>query len=305
MKRLFLVLLLMLAFSAAAQVSEKQLVANAFPSYLDDGDGIRFSRFLRMDLNGDGHPLIVAAYTNGARGALRVLDDGGQVVAEAAPRGMSGFRGSVRAVDLDADGAPEIVAQFDSGHGLDLYDSWIFKWMRQTRTLSLLSPTCQGGTVAFTCFNSVDFVDWNGDGRLAVVNYPDFKVDDNDDVEPAGPWTLYVLANGQYQQQPNSFVYKGRFSRGTAGPLNASDDFDCSAGKVILRVVNGTGGQATDSGHVILNGKEILGPGDFKRQDHLYSVPVQAQEHNILTVRLDGKPGANIQVFVDQAQVTP
>ena len=304
MKPLIAFVSLLLASSLMAQVSDKQLVNNAFPSYLDDGDGVRFSRFIRADLNGDGHPLLLALYTNGARGAVRVLDDAGQVVTESAPRGMSGFHGSVRAIDLDADGIPEVLAQFDSGHGLDLYDSWILKWSRPTHTLSLLSPTCQGGTVEYTCFNSVDFVDWNGDGRLAVVNYPDFAVVD-DTPQPTGPWTLYALADGKYQQQPYNFAYVRRFARGTGTPTTVTDDFDSPAGMVILRVINGTGSLAADSGHVFLNGTEVLGPNDFKRQDHIYSVPVRAQEHNVLTVTLDGKPGARIQVFVDQPVVSP
>lgn len=74
--------------AAHAQVSDQQIVNNAFPVTLGDGDGVRFSRFIAVDINRNGQPLLVAVYTNDAGGAIRVLDRAGQVLAAPALQGI-------------------------------------------------------------------------------------------------------------------------------------------------------------------------------------------------------------------------
>jgi len=89
------ILALFIVVAAHARLSDTQIVNNAFPTTLDDGDGVRFSRFIAVDLNRNGQPLLVAVYTNGAGGAIRVLHRAGQVLAAPALPGMRGFHATV------------------------------------------------------------------------------------------------------------------------------------------------------------------------------------------------------------------
>jgi len=170
-----------------AQVSDRQIVKNAFPANLDDGDGIQFSRFIAVDLNRNGQPLLVAVYTNGAAGAIRVINRAGQVLAAPALPGMRGFHASVRALDLDSDGTPEIIAEFTTGHSPDNPDTWVFRWAGND--LQLISPTCANGQLTLTCLGHVTAVDVDGSGQYALLDWPGLTIADGVPTA-AGDWKL-------------------------------------------------------------------------------------------------------------------
>jgi siroheme synthase (precorrin-2 oxidase/ferrochelatase) len=71
------IIILFVVATAHAQLSDRQIVKQAFPASLNDGDDLQFSRFITVDLNRNGQPLLVAVYTNGAAGAIRVLNRSG------------------------------------------------------------------------------------------------------------------------------------------------------------------------------------------------------------------------------------
>ena len=282
---------------ACAQLPDQQMVEHAFPSGLDHGDDVRYSRFVTSDLNRDGHPLIVAVYTNGAGGAIRVLNRAGQVLAAPNVPGMRGFHATVQAVDLDADGVPEILAELTTGHSPDNPDTWVFRWT--ANDLQLISPTCAVGNLQLTCLGHVSLLDLNGDGHLSLLDWPAFAVNsDTGAVTADGGWSIYTLANGRYQKVPQTFQYAREFRRGSGAPFTSEKRFAATPGTATLRIINGTGANAATSGHVMLNGKEIVGADDFKRGQHVYEVPVTLVAQNTLTVRLDGKPGSAITVLV-------
>jgi hypothetical protein len=278
-------------------------VDRAFPSDLDDGDAPHYSRFITADLNHDGHPLIIALYTNLTRAAVRVLDDTGKVLSAPDLRGMKGFHGTVQAVDVDNDGTAEIIVQLTAGRSLNDEETWIFRW--SDHALQLITPTCTAQEIAFTCLGQVTLLDWSGDGKLSILAWPAFHRDSTtNDVTPPGAWTLLSLQRGTFQQQSDSFVFARQFRRGSGSPFTSTRQFTANAGPTRLRIINGTGKTATDSGHVYLNDVEVVRPADFKRNARSFTVPVTLKRANALAVRLDGKPGAAIEVLFESSSDT-
>jgi hypothetical protein len=295
------ILVLLVVAAAQSQVSDQQIVNNAFPAALNDGDGIRFSRFIAVDLNRNGQPLLVAVYTNLGGGAIRVLDRAGQVLNAPALQGMRGFHASVQALDLDGDGTPEIIAEFTTGHSPDNPDTWVFRWTGNA--LQLISPTCAVGELVLTCLGHVSPLDIDGSGRLALLDWPGLEMH-NGITGIVGDWTLYTLTDGAFRETAQTFQFAQEFRRGSGKPFTSARKISVAAGAYTLRVINGTGATVSTSGQVALNGKELLGPADFKRNQHVYDVPVTLTSENNLTVRLDGKPGSRITVLI-QRTITP
>lgn len=279
-----------------AQLSDGQIVANAFPTSLDQGDGLRYSNFIVADLNRNGQPVIIAAYTNRVEGAIRVLNRAGQVLA--APNvGMRGFAATLKAIDLDGDGIPEVLAEFDMGRSQYNPDTWVFRWTGSG--LQLISPTCSLGSLTLTCLGYVSFVDMNGDGKLSLLSWPSTKLNGGTgQIVSSGVWKLYTLNNGVFQDSGARYLFAREFHRGNGAPFTSQRSFPAAPGPATLRVVNGAGAEASTSGHIILNGAEVLGPADFKRNQHVYDLTVTLAAQNSLTVRLDGKPGSKINVLI-------
>src|ERR1043166_2968198 len=293
----------MISVALCAQLSDKQIVSNAFPAALNDGDGVRFSRFIAVDLNGTAQPLLVAVYTNGAAGAIRVLNRAGQVVSAPDFPGMRGFHASLQALDLDHDGTPEIIAEFTTGHSPDDPDTWVFRWV--AGALKLISPTCRSGGLTLTCLDHLSFVDLTGDGNLSLLNWTAVNLDrETGEVSRSEPWTIYTLKNGSLQQADGTFLFAHEFKRSTATPFTSEETFCARAGGTTIRVINGTAAQAATSGHIKLNGKEIMGPADFQRGAHITDIPVELVESNTLAVQLEGKPGAKIVLLVKGGTAT-
>lgn len=292
------VLALFVVTAAHAQLSDRQIVDNAFPATLNDGDGVRFSRFIAVDLNRNGQLLLVAVYTNGARGAIRVLNRAGQVLADPALPGVRGFHASVQALDLDGDGVPEIIAELTTGHSPDNPDTWVFRWTGSN--LQLISPTCAVGSLTLTCLGHVSALDLDGSGHYALLDWPGLKMS-NGVISTVGNWTLYALNGGAFRETSEEFQFSREFKRGNGKPFTSTRKFAGSPGITTLRVINGTGPAASTSGQVTLNGKVLLGPPDFKRSQHVYDLPVTLASENTLAVRLDGNPGSKVTILIRKA----
>jgi hypothetical protein len=297
-------LLLVLFISCAAlplfgQVSDEQIVANGFPSYLTKhGNPCALSKFIEADLNRDGHPLVVASYSNCVRAAVRVFDKGGQLIGEAKDFGLTGRPSSIRAVDLDGDGVPELIVELGQGKGIDNPDTWIFAW--SDRQLRVISPTCKQGSVSFSCLRHVDVLSYADTARLGLLAWPSFKKDPKSNgVVQVGDWTLYGLQNGSLAKLGMQFLYSGHFERESGEPEPVTDNFDApAAGSYTLRILNGANKTAVDSGHVFVNGVEVVTPESFKSHVRRQDFTVQLQASNTLKVQLEGKPGGQIFVLI-------
>lgn len=301
MNRTMVSTLLAFFVSAAvhAQVSDRQIVANAFPDSLADG-GTHVSRFLLVDLNRNGQPLLVAVYTNRVAGAIRVLSRAGQVLAAPDLQGMRGFGANVQAVDLDGDGVPEVIAEFTTGHSPDNPDTWVFRWVGNG--LQLISPTCAVGELTLTCLGHVSPIDMDGSGRLSLLVWPGETIRNGVPLT-VGNWSLYTIKDGTLHESAQNFSFAREFRRGNGKPFSSVRKFSATPGAATLRVINGAGTAASTSGLVTLNGTNVLGPSDFKRNQHAYDVPITLAADNNLTVRLDGKPGSKITIVIQNPGV--
>ena len=296
--------LIALALSGPAvfgQISDTQLVDNAYPPELEasrDPDSSRFSTFAAADLNRNGQTLLIALYTNGTQAAISVLDPGGRVLSHPDFRYLKGFRGELQLVDLDGDGVPEIIAQLTAGHGYGIPDSWVFAW--RNGQLALISPTATASKLPVSLLSQIAAVDLDGSGKLSLLAFPGVQRDDNGNVVANGDVAVYSLSNGQLTHMTTAFSYAQAFYRRTTGPTKAVKTFSSPAGARKLRIINGIApnGSAVDSARVTLNGTEVVHPANFKPKAHVIDVPVQLGLENRLEVELTGKPGSGIWVAI-------
>jgi hypothetical protein len=282
-------------------VSDEQLVDNAYPADLfasrDPEAPSRFSTFVAGDLNRNGQPLIVALYTNGTRAGISVLDRSGRVLSHPDMPFLKGFRGELELIDLDGDGAPEIIARLTSGHGYLIPDSWVFAW--RNGQLSLISPTAAARKLRVSLLSQVAAVDLDGSGRLALLAFPGVHRDDSGRITPNGDILVYALTGGQLARTTSAFAYAQAFYRRTSGPAKTVSSFASAPGRKTLRIINGTSpGGSVSSAHVTLNGVEVARPSDFNAKVRVINIPVQVESENRLQVELSGKPGAGIWLMV-------
>lgn len=294
------IVLVLSSVAAWAQVSDEQLVDNAYPADLfasrDPDAPSRFSTFVAADLNRNGQTLLVALYTNGTRAGISVLDRSGHVLSHPDLPFLKGFRGELELIDLDADGVPEIIARLVAGHGYGVPDSWVFAW--RNGALTLISPTAIARKLPVTLLSQVAAVDM-GSGKLSLLAFPGVHRDDSGNLVANGDVRVYALANGQITPATTAFNYAQAFYRRTSGPTTSAADFAATPGQKTLRIINGTtAGQAVDSGRVTLNGITVARPSDFKPKARVIDIPVQLESQNHIEVELTGKPGTGIWVMV-------
>jgi len=294
------ILFLTAVLPACGQLSDAQIVANAYPAELsaDPDAQARFSTFVAFDMDGNGQTLLIALYTNGTRAGLSVVNRGGQVLSHPDTRSLKGFKGELEIVDLDHDGVPEIIVRLYSGHGANIPDTWIYAW--RGGQLTLISPTQRVHALDITVLSQIAPVDLDGTGKLAILAFPGVRRDDNGNRVANGDGMVYALANGMYAPTPMRFTFAQSFVRHTASPNPTVKHFAASPGQATLRIVNGAapGGLTVDSARVILNGATIAAPSSFKPQTRTLAIPVQLTTDNNLSVELAGKPGAGIWIIV-------
>lgn len=298
---IFFVGLVLSSVAACAQVADQQLVDNAYPSDLyasrDPDAPSRFSTFVAADLNRNGQPLLVALYTNGTRAGISVLDRSGHVLSHPDLPFLKGFRGELEAIDLDGDGIPEIIARLVAGHGYDIPDSWVFAW--RNGALTLISPTATAHNLQLTPLSQVAAVDMDGSGKLSLLSFPGVHRDDSGKLVDDGDVEVYAFSNGKITATTTTFSYAETFYRNASGPTKSVANFAATPGRRILRIINGTeAGNTVDSGHVTLNGVDVVRPADFKPKAHVIDIPVQLAPQNHLKVDLTGKPGTGIWVMI-------
>lgn len=290
---------------ACAQLTDAQIVDNAYPKELYDSRDpdapMRFSAFVAADLNRNRETLLIALYTNGTRAAVSVINRGGQVLSHPVSRSLKGFKGEIELVDLDADGVPEIVVRLYSGHGPMIPDTWIYAW--RNSQLALISPTQRVHTLDITLFSQIAPVDLDGTGKLAILAFSGEQRDDDGNLSANDEGIVYALANGRYVETNRRFLHAQAFFRRTGIPKPAVESFRASPGAAALTIINGVEpGAAVDSAQVALNGSTIAEPSAFKPKTRVLTIPVQLASVNRLSVELAGKPGAGIWIIIEPKQ---
>jgi len=299
---MLIMLLLTCALPACGQLSDAQIVDNAFPGELidsgDSGTPYRFSTFEAADLNRAGEPLLVALYTNGTRAAISVITRGGSVLSHPDLRSLKGYKGELELLDLDGDGLPEIIARLYSGHGPVIPDTWIFAW--RNKQLTLISPTQRVRALDITLLSQIAPVDLDGTGKLAILAFPGVRRDDDDNVVPDGDGVIYGLSNGRYTATLQHFVFAQAFFRRPGEPKAVVSTFKATPGDATLKIVNraAVGGLPVDSAQVLFNGTTVAGPSAFKPQTAVIAIPIHLGADNQLSVELRSKPGSGLWILV-------
>ncbi len=160
---------------AAAQKADPAAVVDRFfPQSLVDG-GSEAGSFLQnqcfavLDSEPSGSPrTIVAAYTDGTNGIVRVLRNGGTgftVVAEPTGFAFLGFGCSISLLDLDNDGVKEATVSFTAQSGSS---DWVFRWNGQgLDNLTPVTPAEYDGRLTSDLFRA-QFVDLDNDGLMEI-----------------------------------------------------------------------------------------------------------------------------------------
>ncbi len=93
------------------------------------------------------------------------------------------------------------------------------------------------------------------------------------------------------------------FQRTTRQPNAFQETFAATEGTGLLEIFNGgpSSSSRVTSAWVVLNGKQILGPDDFKKGDALLQTPVMLKAQNALLIRLASAPGTYVVARVTEA----
>lgn len=122
------------------------------------------------------------------------------------------------------------------------------------------------------------------------------------DLTADGDIVIYTLRNGSFAPVTGRCVLAELFTRSTRAPNGRTKEFSAKAGPATLVVVNGDDRPAVTSGHITLNGQELVGPGDFKKAAGRISVPAKLLAQNALSVQLEGMPDSGIMVLIQTPQ---
>jgi hypothetical protein len=296
-----------------AQTNE-QIVQQFFPQRLIDESEQRLQRggpapfrtseFIVADLNKDGSTFIVAAYSNGFSGVVRVLKKVNgtfTLVDEPDLRGMSGDFPEVHLIDLDNDGRFEIIASFSSARGPT--GNWVFKW--DGTKLNLIGPTeISSFGVIFTKLSDASFFDVDGDGIIEIINLTASGPVAPDETRNIGKGDIEVYSfDGQKYKLTKSLSYIGSFVRHTAAPFVDKAKFEVAnpGPGFVLTIINGNreGDNRVSSGTIKLNGVVVLTPNDLNQQVRKVVRQVTTLAQNMLEVELAGKPTGQILVTVE------
>jgi hypothetical protein len=305
-----LMIALLLGLSAAAFADDAQVVAAAYPQTLISNYVLEFQENgapaqQLSDWRPLGKQLLVAAYTNGFNGAIRVLRRDGTVVFESSLR-ISGVFPRIDVVNLDGAGSDEVIASFSSARGRE--SNWVFRWTGAT--LQLIGPSAvDGNGDVYTTLLDAGWADLDGDGKLELYA----PSSDPGDLEtPAEPSTFEVFKLvGDHYVSGGSFLYTRTFGRvrndgqGNSDSGHGSNDDNGRApittdsllatpGVYQLRVVKETSDDGDDPKFTIsINGAPIT------LAKHQLTAPVTLQESNTIQTTIKGELDKSFTVIIE------
>jgi hypothetical protein len=297
------ILLQLCAVGAAAQ-TDSQVVASVFPQRLIDesqrdyqaGGPLPFQTFsyVAADLDHDGSNYLVAAYSNGFSGAVRVLrraNGTARVVAEPDLPLLGGIFPEIRLVDIEGDDRPEVAVSYSSARGPAA--DWLFRW--DGAKLTVFGPTTrdESGDIDTELANA-DFVDVNGDGILEIVNPTESD-------SGIGGWEVYRLEGSDFVPG-GSLCYLGDFSV-SAAMAEESFAVERPGPGFMLTVVNGDrdGSNRVRVGTIRLNGAAVVSPGDLGEGVRTVVRAVSLSAENRVALSLEGPAGSHVQITVGPA----
>lgn len=308
----FTVLLLAVAIPGVAQgqtSADDAAVQQYFPQRLNDAsrrdgwEAVRHSHYVNADLDNTGNPdYIVAAYTNGVQGALRVLKKQGRavvLVADPVFPLMGGIFPLVSLRDLDGDRRPEIVVSLSQASASES-STWLFKW--NAGAVGLLGPVEYPDLVTLggepvSAIGYVDYVDLDGDGFAELVGP---AADDNASRDEDRD--VFVLVGGTYIKASYRLSYYHAFARQAGPPITNAAAFSVKSPgtNYILVIASGdeTGAGRVSSATITLNGVVVASPSMFNVAIRSLAIPIAVHATNSLTVRIAGGPGSLLRIGI-------
>lgn len=304
----FLILLFLACAVDAQDESAAAIVGRFYPEQLVDLSARsatpldRRQCFAVYDTMPNGAPAtIIAAYTNGVTGAIRVLraisSGTFQVVAEPAGLDFYGHRCEVELLDIDRDGRRDVHISFSSNmEGVH----WLFQWDGQQ--LTNLTPVTAGkvGDGFGSDFANGDFIDVDLDGHLEFVMRSVVPLEQGG-VAP-GPDLVFRMSGGRFVEAP-PLVGVFLVDRNKGAPETDRFSFPLPSGArgpFSMEILNGdaVGRSRVASATVWLNDQEVATPRDFSQQTGSFERVVQLAANNQLAARLQGEPGSRITIVV-------
>jgi hypothetical protein len=247
--------------------------------------------------------VVLAAYTDRANGALRVLrrtgNSGFEPVFDNPPTwALPGTRTrcTIRLDDLDADGRPEVFVAFE---GPRASVGWVVRW-EGTRLVNLTPTRTVDGRETSLLLNPAVY-DLEHRGSLRVIAARDFA-----SPPPGVPAALpaYVYRLGAAALEAESSILAVMGFRADVNPESNLRSFRVitdSSPPYTLRVVNGDrdGRRRVTGATVALNNTPVLGPAQINDGVEFTTATVPALlVQNHITATLSGAPDAFILVLV-------
>jgi hypothetical protein len=247
--------------------------------------------------------VLIAAYTDRANGAIRVLRRDGagtfEVVHDNPQTWMlSGTRCQIRLRDLDFDGRPEAFVSF---LGVRASSAWIFKW--DGAALANLTPVQPVGERVSSLLLSPAVYDLEHSGPLRVVAE---RVIDRPGpgLRPRQPAFVYRLGPSGFDVEKSILAVMGfRADVDPRGNVRAFRLVEDSQPPYTLRVINGdrAGGNRVTSATIAINDVPVLGPAHVNERTGITTMSVMLATENHVTATLTGPPDASIIVLVEDS----
>jgi hypothetical protein len=270
----------------------------------------RDSAFVIFEQLPDGRPAtILAAYTNGIGGAIRLIraqpDGSYSVVFEPSGLDLGGFTVSCLLLDVDGDSRPEGIVSFASYRAQT--SEWVFRW--NGPALENLTPMRQDESgLQATLLMLAKFVDLDHDGKLEIISEENYPPRETESGAALGGSVVYKLDGNQYTVD-RPILYWGTFVRRTGQPQTETYEFSLledSSGPYTLKLTNGdaNGGKRVSSARIVVNGAEVLSPNNLSQQVEFLTLPVSLVQKNTIQVTLAGTPLGHVFITIqDQAAV--
>lgn len=285
----------------AQNKSDEYIVSQFFPQLLNNSNtDLRLYSYAVIDIERSGqNNYIIAAYSNGFSGAVRLLKrEGLSAVVVAAPNypSMGGIYPNVKLLDVDADGRPEAVVSFTTGGSWGPV-TWVMKW--DGIDLRSIGPvTSDQADSIDSVLNDPVFMDYFGSGQLSIIA-PDHDAPLGEHNLPL--WlAVYSLSNGRYEKVSSLSMFD-TFKREYGAPIEKVRKFSVSntSKKYVMTIVNGSGGEnIVSSAQIELNGAIVADTNQFNKTVKVIKIPVKVNSENTLAVKLYGTPGSLLSIGI-------
>lgn len=260
----------------------------------------RLSSFVLADLDRSGkRNYIVAAYSNGSVGVVRVIRKNGSsatLVDEADVKG-NGSYAHLRLLDLERDGRPEVIVSWLSQGRASV--EWILKW-NGSSLLSIGPAKGSSSGIVHSLTINAEYVDIDRDGDLDLA-VPATLIESADDTSVA----VFTLDGGKYGTErliPFLELMYCDSVEGEPVPCKEMRDFGVKApgGGYTLRVFSDAARGSVRTGTIKLNGVEVITSKEFEMPSLNIAREVTLAATNSLEVEVLGKKGCEVAVVIDR-----